>query len=237
MFAESGQASTYLTALIGVDVSSIRPHKVGNQMRVSYTQGMSQDGQSDWILDYFPDLSLGPVIRQRLYVPTGSSETVARHVTNAQLRKPIFFVLRNGSLGVQLNHASAGETSEVVGERERADFFGGLTTTNFCINWVGHSEFRKQVELHDSYHHPITVSRLLQRIGRRVDDFLNDADAYFDRNDPHWLHDTLKEWRAHPGLRPSIYIIGLLHVSRGVWEPILQLRGVFNLPGPPPLGL
>jgi hypothetical protein len=109
---------------------------------------------------------------------------------------------------------------------------------------MGHVEFRKQVELKDTYRQPITVGTLASRIGKRVDEFLEvlfafyyywcmnlantilqEAHQHYDGNDNHWQHDRLQEWLVDSHWRNSIYIVGLLHVSRGVWQPILQLRG------------
>jgi hypothetical protein len=141
MFTGTLQGRNYLDALFhGHNPEEIQLIRDGNTLAVLTPDGpwvLASSGP--WILDYYADPSLGTVIRQRLYQPTGT-ETVNMHVLQAPLRKPVFFILRDGSIGISLNSASGKLTHEIVNERERTDF-GGLTTTHFVINVRNYAEY------------------------------------------------------------------------------------------------
>ena len=65
------------------------------------------NGRDAWVLDYNVR-SGGSVVQQQLWVPQGQGDR-RRYVDQAQFRMPIFFVGMNGSLGVSVLNAAAGD--------------------------------------------------------------------------------------------------------------------------------
>ena len=64
-------------------------------------------GRGAWVLDYNVR-SGGSVVRQELWVPQGQGDR-RRYVDQARFRMPVFFVGMNGSLGVPVLNAAAGD--------------------------------------------------------------------------------------------------------------------------------
>lgn len=228
----------YISRLLsGASVSTLQPIIYGNKMLIrspSPSAGSSNYhhfspgavGGDAWIIDYIADRSLGEVVRQRLGIPS-SEENIARHFTNANLLAPIFFESADGSLGIPLLLASGGATSDLRDENRPA-MLGGKSTTHLCLNWVGYVEYKKQVEIQDSHRRPITMGRLARRVGSFVDSFFDASDDYFHASDPDWaIHG--RAWRIKREWKECTRVIGIIHVSQGVWQPILQLRGVWPL--------
>ena len=65
------------------------------------------NGRGAWYLDYNVR-SGGSVVQQQLWVPQGQGDR-RRYVDQAQFRMPVFFVGMNGSLGVPVLNAAAGD--------------------------------------------------------------------------------------------------------------------------------
>ncbi|KAI0320881.1 hypothetical protein OF83DRAFT_477898 [Amylostereum chailletii] len=214
-------AEILLTCLLKTDLHKIQPTFEGNKVlcrssALSHLSPLSA-GQSSsvWLLDYLADVSVGTVVPQPPPAPTNRGD-FQRHVANAPLQMPIYFVHSDGRPGVPLVHAAAGSFPVVTGLDQEAPM-GGRTTTHFCMNWPGYGEFKKQVEIQDSHHNPITIGRLIHRVANFIDAFIQDRSTSPSAQ-------TL--WRlGGPGgvTREEILIVGVLQVSAGTWMPILQL--------------
>jgi hypothetical protein len=74
--------------------------------------------QDDWVIDYAVR-DTGPVIRQKIWAPKNSSDKV-RWVDHEQLHRPIFFILKNGRLGLPLTDAVVGNCMCLRGAEEAA---------------------------------------------------------------------------------------------------------------------
>ncbi|KZV62478.1 hypothetical protein PENSPDRAFT_658070 [Peniophora sp. CONT] len=182
------------------------------------------NGDVGYHVDYEVDETLGEIIPQELWRAAGSEGNAMRLFNSGVLQQPIFFMRRDGDVGLSLVEASAGATSKIVGENIPANL-GGKTTTHLCLNWVGYAEYKKQVEIQDAHKRPITLGRLVNRIGRFIDNFLKVMHEHYDPQNNSRLR---RAWSQPPdadGWRRRIVIIGLIHASQGVWQPILQVSG------------
>jgi hypothetical protein len=105
-------AEAYVTNLFSVDVASIQTICQNDTFYVlnppSYycPPALSIHGQDAWLLDYAVRTG-GSVVPQQLWSPQGQGDR-RRYVDQAQLRLPVFFVNTNGSLGVPVMNAAAG---------------------------------------------------------------------------------------------------------------------------------
>ncbi|VDB83174.1 unnamed protein product [Peniophora sp. CBMAI 1063] len=183
-------------------------------------------GDIGYLVDYEADDTFGEVIPQDLWHAGGSEGNARRLMDQGVLQPPIFFIRRNGEVGISLIDANAGATSQIVGENSPANL-GGKTTKHLCLNWTGYSEYKKQVETQDTHKRPITLGRLIHRVGRHVDSYLQVMHEHFDSQDPFWASYLGYSWRQGPdaGWKNSLVIVGIIHVSQGVWQPVLQVRG------------
>jgi hypothetical protein len=90
-----------------------------------------------WLLDY-GIVRTGTVIPQALWSPENVNEH-RKHVVEAILQMPIFFVQQDGSLGISLDDALNGHCHTLRDARMRAQF-GGKTTTHIrigvCDRWL-----------------------------------------------------------------------------------------------------
>lgn len=104
------------------------------------------------------------------------------------------------------------------------------------MQWPGYKEYRKQVELRNVQRAPITMSVLVKRIARFVERFIEVSTERSPRlvirirPSPHAVQQEvvvnqtasdLPGWRVGPGFitKENIYIVGLVQVSRGNWQP------------------
>ncbi|KZV71526.1 hypothetical protein PENSPDRAFT_684463 [Peniophora sp. CONT] len=171
----------------------------------------------DIVLDYCADQK-GTVVRQAMWQPSQSGD-VHRHFRDATIRNPIFFIRADYIIGVDMSHVRSGGALSIFNSNVPAPL-GGLTTTNFCIKWPGYAqEFKKQVELRGAKQMPITMSKLVERIAKFVEHFVDEAANWQIATDAQY-------WRVGPGAitKDHLYLVGLAHVSAGTWQPILQLK-------------
>ncbi|KZV71524.1 hypothetical protein PENSPDRAFT_650543 [Peniophora sp. CONT] len=150
---------------------------------------------------------------------------VSRHVHDAKILEPVFFIRLDNVIGVdlaQVLRAPRPGTPLNIFYSEAPAPLGGLATTHLCIKWPGYAqEFRKQVEIKDHSRLPITRSKLVERIAKFVEKFIEEAASWpIDRDNAHW--------RVGPRYinKDHLYIVGLIHVSAGCWQPILQLKSL-----------
>ncbi|VDB83175.1 unnamed protein product [Peniophora sp. CBMAI 1063] len=219
-------AHYYLSYLLGVNATTLQPIAWANRLLIAHPAVThasphcnSSDGRPLWLVDYRADVSRGAVVPQNLFMPSGEDNR-QRHAINAQLQLPIFFVHVDGRVGISLAEAVAGHSTTLSGAHQFSAM-GGKSTTHFYVNWPGYHEYKKQVEIQDAHHRPITLSRLARRIGSFIDSFIQANSTVYNPS----------QWRLGSGAitRDHIIIVGLMQVSAGTWQPIIQLHGVFPM--------
>ncbi|KAI0272473.1 hypothetical protein BC834DRAFT_348809 [Gloeopeniophorella convolvens] len=165
----------------------------------------SLHGNGGWVIDYTV-VGTGTVVPQSLWMPQHGND-LRRHVVEAALQLPIFFVHPNGTLGIPVLDSTV-NTPQTVTLRNgnlRAPL-GGKVTTYIRIQWPGYEPFQRQIQIKDETpeHNQITIAKFAQHVSRSVDVFL--------------LKGSL-------GGSLGGRIIGAIQASAGCWMPILQLTG------------
>ncbi|KAH8989131.1 hypothetical protein EDB92DRAFT_2004587 [Lactarius akahatsu] len=171
------------------------------------------------LLDYSNRATQGTVVPQRRWIPAGEVD-IQRHVEDADLQLPIYFVNSNGSIGFPLPDILRG----CVGNLHNANGFaplGGRSTTHVRINWPGYRYWKRQFSTRDdtSARNPVTLKRFMKHVGTSVDKFLRECMAHGQTaTDPRW------QIGGHGGItQAEVKVIGAIHVSAGSWMPIIQL--------------
>ncbi|VDC00939.1 unnamed protein product [Peniophora sp. CBMAI 1063] len=190
---------------------------------LQYTDGTYRsNSRPDIVLDY-PNDGKGTIVPQGMWQPMQNGD-VARHVRDATLLFPIFFINLNYTIGVELAqivNARPGTPVNIYRANELVPL-GNLATTHLCLKWPGYAQgYRKQVEIKDANKVPITMSKLVERIASFVSRFIDEASGW--PIDPRSAH-----WRVGRGFitKDNLYVVGLVHVSAGCWQPVIQLKGV-----------
>ncbi|KZV66144.1 hypothetical protein PENSPDRAFT_556345, partial [Peniophora sp. CONT] len=181
----------------------------------------------------------GAVIPQRLAAPRFPSGRT--RLISARLELPIFFLREdNGLPGLSVADALSGSL-RLQGMTEPARL-GGKSSTYISINasyfllpvslvtvliitvqWPGLPNYRRQIQTRDQtlQKKPIALCRLVKHIGRSVQLFFQEfADSHFPEN-----HEADYAWRVgEGGIRmEDLLLIGIVHVSPGVFQVVLQL--------------
>ncbi|KZV68973.1 hypothetical protein PENSPDRAFT_500876 [Peniophora sp. CONT] len=170
------------------------------------------------VLDYHVD-SKGTIVRQTMWQPLQNGDVI-RHFRDATIRVPVFFIGTDNVIGVDMSHATRSGGALNIFHPNVPAPLGGVAATNFCIKWPGYTqEYKKKVELRVADRTAITMSKLVERVARFVEHFLEEAASW--QIDP-----GCQYWRVGPGAitKDKLYIVGLVHVSAGTWQPILQLK-------------
>ena len=89
------------------DPSGSGAYLVFNQPSHYSPPPLTMHGHGAWVLDYNVRQG-GSVVPQELWVPQGQGDR-RRYVDQARFRMPVFFVGANGSLGVPILNAAAGD--------------------------------------------------------------------------------------------------------------------------------
>ncbi|KZV72216.1 hypothetical protein PENSPDRAFT_751121 [Peniophora sp. CONT] len=171
------------------------------------------------VLDYHVDPK-GTVIQQEAWKPMQPGD-VHRHVQNARLCWPVFFLRVDHIVGIELSAEGEVRTRQMLVNPNMPAPLGGLTTTHLCLKWPGYGFYKKQVEIQDANKNPIRMSKLAERISKFIGRWIEEAAQ--TPIDPRLMH-----WRVGPGFitKEHIYVVGLVQVSAGTWQPILQLKGL-----------
>ena len=128
-------AASYYTILFKVDPSAIQPfsHRgaffVWNQPTASTQPPLNFNGRPGWLLDHRIRPG-GSVVPQQMWFPQGQGDW-RRYVEQAQLQMPLLFVNADGTLGIPIVNAAAGQVL-LRGASERAPF-GDKATTKIRI--------------------------------------------------------------------------------------------------------
>ncbi|KAI0031274.1 hypothetical protein K488DRAFT_86964 [Vararia minispora EC-137] len=144
------------------------------------------------------------VLAQRIWRPQSELD-YHRHVSDAALERPIFFLHNNGRLGLAVASTLSGDFSTLRSVSQPVNM-GGKTTTTVRIHLYGVPAYKCQIHIRDDTPNraPIVLGRLIRLLGRQVADFLN------------------KNGMGARGLNSeTTIIVGVVQVSAGCWMPIL----------------
>ena len=97
---------------------------VQNVHPITYINTASGDRPA-WLLDYIVR-NIGTVVPQRLWTPSNPAD--AQRYATVPLHMPIFFVM-NGTVGLPLNQAAAGDCAELLNAHQPAPVGDQSTTT------------------------------------------------------------------------------------------------------------
>ena len=191
-------AEVYLTYLFKVDPKRVQAFGVHNWPGAFFVADPPMNhcrpqhignGRYAWLLDYVIRRG-GSVVPQQLWSPQGQGDW-RRYVEQALLHIPVFFVNMDGSLGVPVSHAAAGQMS--LRDAHEPAPLGDRTTTKIrisvrmpCIDvhfvgtythvsqWPGYTPSEQQVQLRDQTpaRNPVTLERFVKHVGSRVRQFL-----------------------------------------------------------------
>jgi len=168
-------------------------------------------------LDFSVKMSQGSVVPQRRWTPADEVD-IRRHVEEATLQLPVFFVNRNGGIGFSLPDILQGRDHDLH-HRDSQASLGGRSTTHIRINWPGYAYWRRQIPTRDETYlrNPITVGRFMRHVGTSVNYFMNHCSTNGPGADPRW------GIGPHGITQHHVKVIGAVRVSAGSWQPIIQL--------------
>ncbi|KAI0060993.1 hypothetical protein BV25DRAFT_821259 [Artomyces pyxidatus] len=166
-----------------------------------------------FLLDYAVMSGLGTVVPQTIWIPSTQQDWV-RHVRDAILEMPIFFVHNDGALGISVVNASAGNSLTLRGINNELRIGPSRTQAQLRMNWPGYPEQSRRISMHQP---PLTLFKWVRHIGRAVDAALQEYSTLHNQSYP--------QWAVHAGgiTRNEVLIIGVIQVSAGSWMPILQI--------------
>ncbi|KZV59294.1 hypothetical protein PENSPDRAFT_553082, partial [Peniophora sp. CONT] len=161
----------------------------------------------------------GTTVQQKMWQPTQPGDVI-RHVRDATLLVPIFFIRPDHIIGIDVSQVLSVRSGALLHilDSNAPVSMGGWNTTHLTLKWPGYSqEFRKQIELRDHREAPITMSKLAERAAKFVERFIEEAANWQISQDAHY-------WRVGPHhiTKDHLYIVGLVHVSAGSWQPSMS---------------
>ncbi|VDB83184.1 unnamed protein product [Peniophora sp. CBMAI 1063] len=219
----SEEARLYWQRVLGLDTANLYPATNGNGERRIMLPSSPQSPAPPhalpgipgcWVVDYMPLFHLGPIVRQQPYVPTGTHDQVAPHYQG--LRAPIWFIKNNGTLGISLVDAIGGRADTLLWESQSKVQGTRAVNTHFTIRWPYYGEFSKLVNLYDSrreFH--VKYGQLARKVANFMGSFLEEA-AQQPGNHA-WVVQNTDHFMAR------ILIVGLVQVTAGHYQPIIQL--------------
>jgi len=162
-------------------------------------------------------MTQGTVVPQRRWTPADEVD-IRRHVEEATLQLPVFFVNRHGGVGFLLTDILQGHDHDLYNRDDQASL-GGRATTHIRINWPGYRDWKRQIPTRDETYarNPITLSRFMKHVGTSVNKFMNQCMTNAGA-DPGWCIGPQGFTQHH------VKVIGAVHVSAGTWMPIIQLN-------------
>ena len=112
-------AEMYHTSLLGTSSDLIPRHAMPPEgIFVAATPPGVESNQGAWEIDYAIK-DAGVVIPQQIWSPRNPADA-QRYVHHEQMRPPIFFALKDGSLGLPLTAAAAGNCMYLRGAKQVA---------------------------------------------------------------------------------------------------------------------
>lgn len=167
-----------------------------------------------WVIDQVIRAT-GTVVPQQRWVP--------RNLQYESLRPPIFFVQRNGELGLRLDQAAGGNCMSLQGASQPAPLGEASSThAQIRINWRGYSSWDAQIMIRTQTQEQeiMPLERFVRHVAKKVQNFMREAAGRQPNNNDE------PRWYIRPGgITPDdVVLIGVVHVSQGSWMPILQLN-------------
>ncbi|KZV74973.1 hypothetical protein PENSPDRAFT_748822, partial [Peniophora sp. CONT] len=168
-----------------------------------------------WIKDYLPNTGAhGPVVRQTLYVPRIKNTESAREQHYRGLQAPIFFLRNDDShflhVGINLATANAGDAHILIGANDPFTRFGKIQKTTLVLAWERYATYDDQLLIWDR---------------RTKDDATMPTVTFgqFVKKVAGWTCRALQRSSipVHPS---SIWLVGLVPVSTGHWQVVLQFQ-------------
>jgi hypothetical protein len=187
-------AEGYIARLFSVDAPSIQAIRQGdafyafNHPSYGIPPAVSLYGRDAWLLDFAVIRSIGSVVPQQLWSPQGQGDR-RRYVDQAQLRMPIFFINRDGSLGVPVMDAAAGNMQlrgvhlpPQLADKSTVKLRISVCTRSlrishhlpYVLQWPCYNLPEQQVQLRDQtpQRNPISFERFVKHVGSRVRQYL-----------------------------------------------------------------
>ncbi|KAI0255572.1 hypothetical protein BJV78DRAFT_1279317 [Lactifluus subvellereus] len=220
------RATQYFARLLRVDLRSLRPTGSQEWPHAFFITSPAVknsppsvliDRQPAWLLDY-AIRDVGTVVPQHIWSVHHPSDG-GRYYKNVPLNMPIFFVHNDRvTLGLPLLRAAAGDCMTLLGVGA-APPVGDCSTTSIRINWPGYGDWNTQITIKDQTpaHNTIPLEKFAKRVASAVCKFLDGAQRVHG-NDPNWRVGNGGITKEH------VILIGVVHVSQGSWQPILQLN-------------
>lgn len=171
-------------------------------------------GRPAWLLDYAIRHG-GTVVQQRIWAPQNEAQ---RHA-HVPLNMPIFFIHSDRvTLGLPIVSAATRDPTTLL-DTGKAAQVGDCSTTFIRINWPGYGEWNSQIMTKDQTpaHNTITTEKFAKRVASAVCRFMEEHTR---------VHGGDPRWSIGPGgiTKDHVILIGVVHVSQGSWQPILQLN-------------
>jgi len=214
-------ATRYFARFFGIDVRSLRPTASQEPPHpFVITTSATQNAcpclvVNDRPLDYAISQA-GTIVPQRMWSPANPAD--AQHFPNISLNMPIFFLHDDRvTLGLPLLKALKGVRALLQGADDTAPV-GSCSTMYIRINWPGYGDWNSQIMTKDQTmaRNTVTLEKFVKRVAGAVGRFLDDAERVQGQD---------SNWRVGTGgiTREDVILIGVVHVSQGSWQPILQL--------------
>jgi len=159
------------------------------------------------------------VVPQNLFAPYAGLPRSQSELQNASLVPPIFFILRDHSVGLRLDTARSAESRSPLLLYNDWCPMEGKASIKMRIEWYGYKPWQTQIQLRNRKKEPITLPRLVQLVASGVDRFLRlEHGPVIDYQFP--------EWRIgdHPYISPDrVVLVGVVAASSGSIMPIMRL--------------
>ncbi|KAI0274374.1 hypothetical protein BGY98DRAFT_1099035 [Russula aff. rugulosa BPL654] len=179
--------------------------------------GLNNDYAADTVYEIFDrkvDLRMGTIVPQPSVIGVSKKTGVL---------SPIFFIQRDGTLGIPYELPSS-ERCPLHNATELAPTIlkRGNQNVRIRIQWPGYKQLQYEFRIQDrrlNKQVPITMARLVERIIRGIHRLFLEG-----KRDPDTFQFNERWKLGVDGIQASeLTIIGLIHISRGLWVPILQL--------------
>jgi hypothetical protein len=229
----SRNAELYVVHLFKTDAASVQAIRDGNGAYSVFIPPShfsppvrTQYGDT-WVLDYAVRTG-GSVVPQQIWAPQGQGDR-RRYVDQAQFCMPIFFVNRNGNLGVPVMNAAAGQMhlrdahlpSSLIDKTSAKIRIGVCAwcllsylftiTYHMVSQWPRYAPSEHQVQFRDRTpaKTPIPFDRFVKHVGSRVRQFLAVRLS--------WMWRRISEIKRSLGLR-ALSCPTTLQLDGGTWQ-------------------
>ncbi|KAF8496809.1 hypothetical protein F5888DRAFT_366206 [Russula emetica] len=197
--------------------ASLPPEVFPTAARVPMSPLVNNDYAADTVYEIFDrkvDLEMGTIVPQPSVIGVSKKTGVL---------SPVFFIQRDGTLGIPyefplperciLHNATA--LAPTILKREKQN-------VRIRVQWPGYKRLQYEFRIQDrrlDKQVPITMARLVERIMRGIHRLFLEG-----KRDPDTFQFNERWKLGNDGIQASeLTIIGLIHMSRGLWVPILQL--------------